>query len=281
MPELPEIRHISDVLKSQLVGLYIFNIIIEPGNNRYNKENGLEGLNLFKNYDKNGKKHIKMKGLIKNIFFNGKKIFFEIEHKNKIFYFFSFLGLTGSWQYLKDYPHRKLTLKLGIVKGKLLIFKKNLYFNDKIGYGNFKIVEELEPILKTTGPDLFNNEISYEQFCSKIRKYPKKTIYFILTKQEYFSGIGAYLKSEILYDSKIAPNREIMSLSSSEIKKIHKSIYKILEKSYSKKGYSFSDYIDPNGNKGSYITKAHNNLDFIKYKEGNGTTVYWDPEVQK
>jgi formamidopyrimidine-DNA glycosylase len=103
----------------------------------------------------------------------------------------------------------------------------------------------------------------------------------VLTDQKrVLCGIGNYLKSEILYDAKIAPMRTISNISVSEWKllfRIMKSktrkMYTILlrgkEKEFEESMKVYSKKKDPFGNK------------VETYTDPRGRTTHWVPSVQK
>ena len=66
----------------------------------------------------------------------------------------------------------------------------------------------------------------FENLMTK-SKIKEKTIPEIFMNQSYLSGIGNYLKSEILYESKISPHRKLESLSVNDLEVIYHNIKKI------------------------------------------------------
>ena len=68
---------------------------------------------------------------------------------------------------------------------------------------------------------IFSKDFTYENFekIIKNKRVSEKTLPEVLMNQKKISGVGNYLKSEILYASKISPYRLIKDLTDSEIKK--------------------------------------------------------------
>ena len=131
----------------------------------------------------------------------------------------------------------------------------NYYFNDQMHRGTFKITNknELNKKLKTLGPDIIRDNL--DNFIDIMRKYNNKTIDNVLINQKVISGIGNYLVAEILYLSKIMPNRLIKTLTDNELLQILFNIKKIIElKINSLNGKSIFKYnvyrqdFDPKGN---------------------------------
>ena len=98
----------------------------------------------------------------------------------------------------------------------------------------------------------------------------------ILIKQNYLcSGLGNYLKSEILYDAKINPNKTIDKFSDKEIKDLYNSIIKICNIMLKNEGRDLKTLQ-------VYERKKDKNGYDVKYeKTPDRKYTYWVPEVQK
>ena len=119
------------------------------------------------------------------------------------------------------------------------------------------------------------------------KRLEKKEIAKFLLDQDKFSGIGNYLRAEILYDSKIDPFRKVGSLSKKEIDNLFKSTKKIVLKAYECGGHTLQSYTDPLGAIGRYAPKVYRRE---KDPEGrivqidltsDNRAIYWVPEIQK
>jgi formamidopyrimidine-DNA glycosylase len=292
MPELPEVKNISDILRNILIGNYFHGILINE-KSRYAKENKeIKGEKyLEKEITKNNDILYPSYGKFTDIYIKGKKIFFVIKLKNGEFIIlFSFLSLHGTWRINEDIPYLKITLLCSSRKNKLL-YEKNLYFNDKSNFGTLEILKtdlEYEYILKDTGPDYLSGKINGEIFLEKLKekKFKKKEIGVFLLEQQHFSGVGAYINSECLYKSKISPFRLIEELSDIEIYLLYDNIMEVMNESYKLGGHSFVDYVDPYGNNGSYKTEIHeHNIDsfgnkITKEKMKNNRNVFYVKNLQ-
>ena len=69
------------------------------------------------------------------------------------------------------------------------------------------------------------------------------------------AGIGNIYSSEILWGSKIHPERGVASLNEKELKSVYENIKKVLESAVKLGGESFSDYRKPDGSKGGFDTE--------------------------
>jgi formamidopyrimidine-DNA glycosylase len=110
----------------------------------------------------------------------------------------------------------------------------------------------------------------------------------VMMDQSIFSGIGNYLKSEILYQARVGPDSIINNIPDDIMKDIFLITLDKIRKSYKAGGASIRHYSDIRGNEGEY------SFDFAVYQKkkdplGNkvvmektkdGRTSHWVPEIQ-
>jgi formamidopyrimidine-DNA glycosylase len=160
------------------------------------------------------------------------------------------LGLFGGWCYLKkdkkinlknidfsknmdyyaehisyDKIKSYLTNALNHLNVEFKTDKGSLYYYDTLSFGTLKVIktiEELHEKLEKIGPDIMDSNTTFEVFKEKINKIKnlKKEIGIVLMDQKIISGIGNYLRADILYLSKINPFRKVKNLTNLELKKI-------------------------------------------------------------
>lgn len=128
-------------------------------------------------------------------------------------------------------------------------FNLILYFDDTRHFGSVKIVDHPDKL----GPDAFYIE---EEDLEKIL-VSRKQVCQILLDQSLISGIGNYLKSEILFDAKIHPERIGSDISTEESKTLFVSMKKIVNASYFAGGCSLKTYKDSLGIPGKYELKIY------------------------
>lgn len=231
MPEVIEVRQYKDFLKKKLKNKYINDINILKG--RYKKHGPFNNYNRLKS-------NMPLKVL--DVKTKGKFLYFVLD---KGLYLFSTLGLRGGWtyysykqnkfifpnllEYLGNYDISKY--KQNALNHLNVEFKINdgiIYFFDTLQNGTFKLVinkEELNKKLKILGPDIMDIETSYVVFKNQIMKKNnlKKPIGLILINQKVISGIGNYLRADILWMSKVSPFKLVCDLDDKELKKIYKN----------------------------------------------------------
>lgn len=136
-------------------------------------------------------------------------------------------------------------------------FLKNrgaLEFHDIRKFGTIKLLPTSEVVLKNfnLGMDPLAKNFTTSALSKIFTEHRNKPIKNLLLDQTLISGIGNIYASEILFDSKIKPSKKAGDLNVGEIKSLHESIKKILQKAISLRGTSVSDYRDGNGKKGSF-----------------------------
>ena len=244
MPEGPEVKKIVNILNAKYAN---------------------EIITHFAFTDKlktNVKDEYQLPLTIVKIFSHGKRVIFHtIQHNNLPFYIVSSLGLKGEWVNQQT-KNTKLTLD----------FKSNISinYNDGINYGFVDFMSQKsyqERILDTLGPCIINNMPDEKTWLNLFRKRPRKNICAALLDQNIVSGIGNYIKSECLYDSKVDPNKKIKALKDLELLNLRKSVIMIT----TEKSYIFQVYKRNTDN---------NNYQVIK-KKYSGRVTYYVKEIQQ
>jgi len=222
MPESPEVSNLIKNVLSKYIGKKLNNIKINFG--RYKTHGQPDNFNKFK-------KMLPIKCI--NIYKKGKVIFICFEDDWCII---SKLGLMGWWSIDGNQPEWRGN------NNKNLVFSfnnsKDLIYDDNLSFGSITITNDIKLIekeLNKLAPDITDNNIKFSDIEDRINiLYPKiknKLIEDIIIDQKLlFSGIGNYLKSEILYLSKISPLRKIKDITMDEWKLIYSITKKICKK---------------------------------------------------
>jgi formamidopyrimidine-DNA glycosylase len=282
MPEGPEIRTICSALAPIIVGSRLGAIRWSDKSKKHK---------LFDNY-----RLLSLPCTIQAITCRGKKIVFFLEGPA---FLTSTLGMSGRWCWDKgNNSHLWLELDIGI-----------LWYDDARRFGNLELWFDYSAMIakltKEIGPDLLlyslqiggfllEEEKSHEtidlpSWLSVIndKRLGKWPVCRFLLEQKYFSGIGNYLKCEILYRARIAPNRILACLTQEEATRLWEEALDTIRESYLAGGLTISTYWDPNGNRGSFYPKVYNRTrdddgsPVIKGSYGDGRSTYWCPSVQQ
>lgn len=274
MPEGPENHHSSNILHQELQGYTL---------------NRLKYTDLFVKNKKYININLVEESLpltVKEVSARGKRIVMILnneEDEESAFVFF--YAMTGSLSFIKG-KYNQITY-IFTKDGK----EKRLYYEDKrtLGFAKYiTTVEELYEIFKNIGPDFLRGEVSLELFSSIVKsdKLKNKKIGEVLMEQKHFSGIGNYIRAEVLADCSLSPHKLCSNLSDRRITKLYISIIKIITASYKAGGLTIEngDYRDPCGNAGNYEPKVYGKRDdpkVVREKDLTGRTIWWRPDRQK
>jgi len=256
MPELPEVETIKNDLSKKLLNKKIKEVVVK----KPKLVNG--GVKKFKEILSGNK--------FKKINRRGKLIYIELYTSG---FLLIHLKMTGQLIYKKedkiiggghDLPSMRQGGQGELQDKKLpnkyshIIFtfsdQSNLYFNDQRQFGYMKIVDkdELKKVLEKFGVEPLSAEFTLNKF-NEILKGKKTAIKQVLLNQKFIAGIGNIYADEACFLAKIKPNRKVDSISKKEIKKLHDSIKKVLKLAIKKRGTTFNDYRDADGNKGNFV----------------------------
>ena len=128
-----------------------------------------------------------------------------------------------------------------------------LYFQDPRTFGKIILLDHLQfkqhSRIKKLAPEPFK---TYQPLKAKWPLTSKKVIKSLLLDQTFIAGIGNIYADEALFLAKIHPLKVANLLTFKEWTALLKNLHNILNKSVKLLGTSFSDYIQPNGKKGSF-----------------------------
>jgi len=268
MPEGPEVKIIVDGLNKKLKGKILKNILFtDTGKYRdkspANYQKILEDLPLK----------------IKKIECKGKFIYFSFENG---YFMGNCLGMSGIWS---GKNQRHVCMKLEFENS------PDFYFVDQRHFGNvyfYTTRSELDKKLDTLGPDMLSGDVSLKKFRERLESHKKMIIANALMDQKIVSGVGNYIKSEVLYKSKINPGTTVGKLDDTMFKNLYKSIKDVMEKSYKLQGMSQANYVTVDGERGTFadLLKVYRKdrdplgNKVLAEKFSSSRTTYWVPVVQ-
>lgn len=130
---------------------------------------------------------------------------------------------------------------------------QQIRFRDPRKFGYIKIFktseeDKIEP-LKDLGPEPLN--LSLTNFIQLFR-HSKGKIKPLLLRQNFIAGLGNIYSDEILYRSRINPERLASSLTQKELEKLYSAMIKILNLAIKYRGTSVRDYRDGQGETGEF-----------------------------
>ncbi|MDD5691565.1 MAG: DNA-formamidopyrimidine glycosylase [Candidatus Omnitrophica bacterium] len=228
MPELPEVETIKrdltkTILGKKITGVCVNNprVIREPSPAEFKKS--LEGLT------------------VKNILRRGKLLILELSNGRALTIH---LKMTGQLVYPGKIKNSRVAFHL--------TGGSALDFNDQRLFGELRLISDWKKLkfVQGLGPEPF--DLTSADFRDMLSK--KKTkIKPLLMDQGFIAGIGNLYASEILFRSKINPQRPGQSLTNKEKEILYREIKKVLTSAIKHGGSSVDDYVRVSGKPGDYV----------------------------
>jgi len=225
MPEIVEVRKYADFITQKMYGKKVEEILILNG--RYKKHGKPKGFSLldfpFKIISVNTK---------------GKLLYMTLDNG---LYIVSTLGLSGGWCFKStrsdkyDFPNmfeqyqnnekldKYFKRALNHLNIEFVTNHGSLYFFDTLSFGTLTVMDktELSNKLQKLGPDIMDDSTNFDVFLEKVDQKPNEKIGNVLMDQTVLSGIGNYLRADVLYLSKVNPFRKVKDLSKKELERIY------------------------------------------------------------
>jgi formamidopyrimidine-DNA glycosylase len=241
MPELPEVETIKGDLEKTIIGkkivrIQIFNpkVIRQPAAQEFKR--CLTGLR------------------VKRVLRRGKLLILELSNSKFLTVHFK---MTGQLVLRKQAP--EVTKKLPDSGSKKSITRVTFYldsglaldFNDLRLFGELRLIDDWRKLkfIQGLGPEPFT--LSLADFKQMLAK--KKTkIKPLLLDQTFIAGIGNIYASEILFRSRIDPQRPAQDLSPTEQAVLYKKMIGVLKSAIKHGGSSVDDYVRVSGKNGDY-----------------------------
>jgi formamidopyrimidine-DNA glycosylase len=301
MPEGVEIHKYHDFLSQHILHKSIQSIKILGG--RYKKHGAFD-------YYKELNKECPIK--IKNIGTKGKLLYIVLQNNYIII---TTLGLMGGWTYYSNKKRKYLfpTLFPGMDNDivdayhqrslnhrniEIKVRGGRLYFYDSLSFGTFTIVrgeDELQKRLKKLGPDIMHSSTTYKVFKEALLKSRNlgKVIGNVLVDQKTISGMGNYLRADILWVARISPHRKVKTLKERELVKLYKACKLMTVGDYNfaeavKRGnVKKTDKLPYDYNRVFYVYQEDKNVygNPVKkeelYEGSQKRFIHWVPKIQK
>ena len=261
MPEGPEVKLYCNDLDDFMTGNMLVDIKIHGG--KYSKKGkGIKDLDKLRSA---------LPLTIEKAKCKGKFIYMILENN---WYIWFTLGMAGGLTTETGEPHNNVEF--------VREDGKSIFFNDPRNFGNVILCSsssEMNKKVASLGPSFLDDSISYSTFKSiatnpKVKDWP---LYRFLVDQKKLSGIGNYLRAEILYTAKLSPFLKVGSLTEAQMKRLYTSSKKEIFEAYDRqmKHYKFYNAFkvykrkeDPKGNP------------IKSWNDENDRVVWWSPKVQ-
>ncbi len=247
MPELPEVETVRKGLEKLLNGFFIERIEVL-------KERSIASFGGSKNFIKNIQH-----SHIGNWERRGKYLIGSLYSKKKDSkgFIVVHLRMTGQFKFQKKQiiPCKHTRVRFFDKTGRELRFIDIRNFGQMWYVPVSKSIPEVVPGIKRLGPEPLSDSFN-SLYLEEYLKNKTRSIKSALLDQATVAGVGNIYADETLFDAGINPKTKSMNLKSYELKKLCKSLVKILKISIGKGGTTFSDFRDLEGINGNYGGQA-------------------------
>ncbi|MBE0447427.1 MAG: hypothetical protein IBX64_04915 [Actinobacteria bacterium] len=222
MPELPEVEIVRRALAKTIVGKEIasFEVIRTPGK----PVRTLQGISEEEFRD----------AVIGEAFTDmtrkGKFIIAPLTSGKTVIFHFMLSGWLDYFQnegQIGERERRYARLKFAFTSGQILLF------TDPRNMGRVFLVEDEDftqlGVLARLGIEPLSLDFTIDRFSDIIAKTPGKAIKDLLTDQEKIAGIGNIYSDEILRRAGVRPDRQVGTLTGTEVEKLHYAIPEVLK----------------------------------------------------
>lgn len=270
MPEAPEVAYLRDTLVDAFQGKTATAIRILKG--RYKTHGAPERFEAFREA---------LPMTLVAVERYAKMLVFRFASKSHEWRMVSKLGLMG-WWYLAG--HRPEWLR-GTHNIEIQFGRETLCYHDTVSYGTLAFTQNIESLqkeLERLAPAF--ERVTVNQLLA--RREQKKRLdgkpigEALMLQDGLVSGIGNYLKSEILYDARISPTRLVRSLTTEEWARLVTAGKRVFRrKRASIASENMQAYMD--------TMRVYGNTDdgrghrVERFQTNDRRTTYWVPEVQK
>jgi formamidopyrimidine-DNA glycosylase len=223
VPELPEVETVVRTLRPVMLGRRILNA-------------EFPGLRVLR-----GLPHETAQALagqrVRAIERHGKFIVIRLDRG----YLVVHLGMTG--KLLVDaarskWTHAVFTLDRGV-----------LIYDDPRQFGRIEYGLELPARVTALGPEPL--EVALDEFARRL-KQRRSPVKAVLLNQAVVRGVGNIYADEALFRAGIHPKRSAALLGKDRVKKLYRAMREVLAEAIESRGSSVSNYVDPEGRKGSF-----------------------------
>ncbi len=266
MPELPEVHTTATILNKLIKGRTIKFVWSDYNSAYYKGKETIKDPAYFAKFKKavTGKKALR-------VWRRAKNVLIDIEGDQTILVHMKMTGhlLYGSYSYnarrdwkwfseekhLNDPFNRFVHLVFELDNG------KHVAFSDMRKFATVKLISDKKALAKEfsqTGPEPLDPKFDWRELKRVVLQKPNGKIKTVLMDVGVIAGIGNIYSDEILWNTKINPERRASKISDAEFKSILKFTKQLLTKGIDFGGDSMSDYRNPYGMKGKF--QAHHQV---------------------
>lgn len=136
-----------------------------------------------------------------------------------------------------------------------------LFFNDQRKFGWIRLLPTAEvpniDFMKKVGPEPLDAEFIWQEFRDRLQRRKNTSIKAALLDQSVIAGVGNIYADESLWGAQIHPASLVRDVPEPKFKLLFDALQAVLRFSIEKGGSTDRNYVDAEGNKGSYLSFAN------------------------
>lgn len=136
-----------------------------------------------------------------------------------------------------------------------------LYFNDLRKFGWMKLLPTAEvpdlSFMQKVGPEPLEDSFTSREFIPRIRRRNNTTIKAAILDQTVLAGVGNIYADESLWMTRLHPATRVRDVTDTQLAELLTNVKAVMNLSIEKGGSTDKNYVDAEGNKGSYLMFAN------------------------
>lgn len=136
-----------------------------------------------------------------------------------------------------------------------------LFFNDQRKFGWVKLYPTIEvpniDFMQKVGPEPLEDEFTAEKFIERVRRRNGTTTKAAILDQTVLAGVGNIYADESLWGAKIHPTTRVRDVTDEQLEELLAQIKAVMNLSIEKGGSTDRNYVDAEGQRGSYLAFAN------------------------
>jgi formamidopyrimidine-DNA glycosylase len=248
MPELPEVETIKLFLTQNIVGLKVKSADVLNQKSFLGECKSLIGREI---------KSVERRAKVLRIGFEEFELLIHLKMSGQM------ILIKPKEKYIGGHPTRDMDLDMPN-KSTRVIFNLSdgsvLYFNDQRKFGWIKLRDTRNEIgdkfLDKLGPEPLEKGFSWQVLRDNMSRRKKTPVKVALLDQQVVAGVGNIYACEACFLAGIDPRIKSGDLSESQFKKLYKGVIESLQNGIKYGGSSKTNFINPEGKKGTFLDFA-------------------------
>ena len=252
MPELPEVETVKRGLSDLVIGKTVSNVTFDWPKGFPNSKADVDAFLIGAKIT-----HIKRRA---------KVLLIELSSMHSLVIHLKMTGqlvFVGKERFGAGHPNDSLVGQLPD-KSTRVVFTftddSKLFFNDQRKFGWVKLIPTVGvpniDFMKRVGPEPLSADFTGKVFVDRVRRRPNTTIKAVLLDQSVLAGVGNIYADESLFAARIHPATKVKNVSDAKLVLLLKELKAVLSLAIEKGGSSDRNYVNAQGQKGSYIDFA-------------------------